>query len=273
MRIGRGGSRGLLAMVATAAVSAAWGQALGYPGGPLIQVTDVAPMCAGCHSSMQREQLRELPAEFAARQMVETKHYEAIKTGAGPYKDLSPQDRDTLLADIKLMDEIAAVNLTAPGSIGRGQTMTVTAKVRGGAGPVVGVVLLDNNLRYQSRPIAGDGWMILGAPRVIGPDGKEQTRWTDRREAGLRKNLNFVLVFDVKSDLAKRQFPEAQVTWTVRAPGEPGQYTLAVAFMYGTEKASPLGAVQTPTGIVPRGGGGAPSGHLRFSDVKTITVN
>ena len=63
-------------------------------------------------------------------------------------------------------------------------------------------------------------------------------------------------------------------TWTLRAPQEPGRYTIAAAFMYGTEKASPLGAVpQAAGGFMPRGGGAAPSGHMRFAAPVTITIN
>ena len=249
------------------------GAALGYANGPLIHVSDLAPACAGCHSSASAEQVRNLPPDFAARQLVDAKHYQAILTGAGAYKDLSQPDREKLVEDIKLVDANASVTLGAPGAAARGQTITVTVSVKGGAGPVVGVALLDSDLRFQARPISSDGWLVVGAPKVIGPDG-EQTKWVDSRAEGLRKNLSFVLVYGVKSDLAKKSFSEAKVTWTLRAPQEPGRYTLAAAFMYGTEKASPLGAVpQAAGGFMPRGGGGAPSGHLRFAAPVTVTVN
>jgi len=45
--------------------------AQGYNGGPLRNVTDLSPHCAGCHSSMQKEQLRTEPEAFAASQFVE----------------------------------------------------------------------------------------------------------------------------------------------------------------------------------------------------------
>ena len=63
------------------------------------------------------------------------------------------------------------------------------------------------------------------------------------------------------------------VTWTVQAPHAPGTYTLAVAFQYGTEKASSVGTVTTVAGaILPRGGPGGPSGHILFSKPITVTV-
>lgn len=248
--------------------------AQGYPNGPLIHVTDLTPACAGCHASMSADQVRNLPPDFAAKQVVDAKHYQAILSGAGPYKDLSPADREKLLEDIKLMDANTAVTLATPGTVARGQNITVTVTVKGGSGPVVGVFLVDNNLRYQSRPVASDGWMVVGAPKVIGPDGAEQTKWVDSRAEGLKKNLSFVLIYGVKSDLAAKSFPESRVTWTLRAPLDPGRYTLAAVFQYGTEKASAIGAVpQAGGGFLPRGGGGGASGHMKFSPVATITVN
>ena len=249
------------------------GAALGYANGALIHVSDLAPACAGCHSSASAEQVRNLPPDFAARQLVDAKHYQAILTGAGAYKDLAAADREKLVEDVKLLDANSMVSLSAPSMAARGQTITVTVSVKGGAGPVVGVALLDSDLRFQARPISSDGWLVVGAPKVIGPDG-EQTKWVDSRAEGLRKNLSYVLVFGVKSDLAAKIFPESKVTWTLRAPQDPGRYTIAAAFMYGTEKASAIGAVpQAAGGFMPRGGGAAPSGHMKFSPLETITVN
>lgn len=256
---------GCLSLVAVAS-------AQGYPGGPLVAVTDTGPFCASCHSSADREQLRGLPAAFIENQFFETKHYKAILEGRGPYKDMSPRDRERLLEDVKLTDANARVTLTAPGTVSRGQTVQVTVTTRGGAGPVVGVMLVDTNHRLQSRPVTADGWMIVGAPVVIGPDGQEQTKWVNSRIPELKKNLNFVLVFGIKSDLANKVFPETKVTYTLRAPSEPGRYTMAAAFIHGTEKASPLGVVQAAAGPMPRGGSNGPSSRIRFSVVRTITV-
>lgn len=246
----------------------------GFPNGPLPHVTDAAPNCAFCHSSVGTEQVRNVPPGFASGQQVENKHHKPILAGDGPYKDLSQADREKLVEDIKQVDANASVTLSAPSRATRGQNITVTVTVKGGSGPVAGVFLLDNNLRYQARPIASDGWFVVGAPKVIGPDGAEQTRWVDSRAEGGKKNLSFILIFGVKSDLATKTFPEAKVTWTLRAPQDPGRYTLAAAFQYGTEKASALGAVpQAAGGFQPRGGMLGASGHIKFSPVATITVN
>ena len=138
---------------------------------------------------------------------------------------------------------------------------------------VVGVWLMESDLRFQGRAIQSDGWLVVGAPKVWGSDGKEQTKWIDSRGQGLKKNLNAVLIFDQQADLAAKKFPEGKVTWTVQAPHTPGTYTVAAAFQYGTEKASSVGRVTTPAGvIVPRGGPAGPSGHIMFSKVATVTV-
>ena len=116
--------------------------AQGYPNGPLIHVSDLAPACAGCHSSMSADQVRNLPPDFAAKQVVGGKHYQAILSGAGAYKDLSQADREKLVEDLKLLDANSTVSLSAPSTAARGQVITVTVTVKGGAGPVVGVALL-----------------------------------------------------------------------------------------------------------------------------------
>jgi hypothetical protein len=243
-----------------------------YNGGPLRNVTDLMPTCAGCHSSMQKEQLRVEPETFVAAQLVENKHYKAIEEGRGDYEKLSPDDRRRLLADVRLMDENASVAVAAPATARPGQEVQITATVRGGHG-VVGVFLMESDLRFQGRPLTSDGWVIVGAPKIVGADGREQTRWLDSRGAGLKKNLSAALIFDQQTDLAAKKFPEGRVTWTVRAPQEPGTYTVAVGFAYGTEKASPIGRVTTPAGaVLPRGGGLGPSAHLLFSKVHQVTV-
>ena len=246
--------------------------AFGYANGPVRNVTDLSPTCASCHSSMQREPLKELPPQVADGHMVENRHYKAIEAGEGGYKDMSPQDRARLLQDVKAMDAAASVTLAAPTSARPGQEITATVTAKGGSGPVVGIFLLDTLSRYQSRTVASDGWMIVGAPKAWGPDGQEQTRWVDQRAEGLKKNLNFAVVYGVKSDLEKKAFPESKAMWILRAPQAPGTYTLVAAFHYGTEKASPVGSVERAGAMLPRGGGGGPSGHILFSQPITVTV-
>ena len=243
-----------------------------YNGGPLRNVTDLAPTCAGCHSSFNKEQLRGEPEAFVASQVKETKHYKAIEDGAGPYAQMSPADRQKLLADVKLMDELAGITLSAPTSLKPGQEAQVTVNVKGGQG-VVGVFLVDTDLRFQARPLQGDGWVIVGAPKVWGSDGKEQTKWVDSRAPSLQKNLNSAIIFDQKSEIALKKVAEGKVVWTVKAPHEPGTYSMTAAFHFGAEKWSPVGTVTTPTGqVMARGGPGGPSARILFAKPVSVTV-
>src|SRR3990170_3328359 len=158
--------------------------AIGYSGGPLRTVTDLTPSCAGCHSSFNREQLREVPDAVAASLIPDTRHYKAM----------SPADRQKLLADVKTMDRNASVTISVPQSLRPGQEAQITAQVKGGHG-IVGVLLVDTDLRFQARPLQSDGWLIVGAPKIWGTDGKDQTRWVDSRASGLKKNLNSAIIF------------------------------------------------------------------------------
>ncbi|MBI4638399.1 MAG: hypothetical protein HY727_18835 [Candidatus Rokubacteria bacterium] len=247
-------------------------QAHGYVGGPVRNVTDLAPTCAGCHSSFSRDQLRAEPEALAASQVKENKHYKAIEEGTGPYQNMSPADRQKLLADVRTMDENASITLSAPSSLRPGQEAQVTVTVKGGQG-VVGVFLVDTDLRFQARPIQGEGWVIVGPPKIWGGDGQEQTRWVDSRAPGLRKNLNSALIFDQKTDIAAKKLAEAKVVWTIKAPQEPGTYSVSAAFHFGAERASSVGTVTTPTGaVLPRGGPGGASARVMFAKPVSVTV-
>src|SRR2546428_2867815 len=120
----------------------------GYVGGPVRNVTDLAPTCAGCHASFTKDQVRNEPEAFANSQVKENKHYKALEDGAGPYQQMSPADRQKLLADVKLMDELAAITLNAPTTLKPGQEAQITVTVKGRPG-AVGVFLVDTDLRFQ----------------------------------------------------------------------------------------------------------------------------
>jgi len=265
--------KGLVQLLSVLAVSAGLTHTVqGYPGGPVRNITDLAPTCASCHSSFNREQLRNEPEAFAVSQIKENKHYKALEDGTGPYQTMAPADRQKLLADVKTMDENASITLNAPTSLKPGQETQITVIVKGGQG-VVGVFLVDTDLRFQARPIQGDGWVIVGAPKITGGDGQEQTKWVDGRAAGLKKNLNSAVIYDQKTDLASKKFAEGKVVWTVKAPSEPGTYSVTAAFHYGTERASSVGTTTTPTGVVlPRGGPAGPSSRVMFARPVTVTV-
>jgi hypothetical protein len=242
-----------------------------YPGGPLRDVTDAAPYCAGCHSSVGTDQLRNLPIQQAGSRTV-TGHTEAIKAGLGPYAKLLPMQRAKLIADVEKVDANAKVSIDVPATLKPGQEFSVTVSTRGGSGPVVGIMLLDVDLRDQAREIQGEGFYIAGPPRVIGPDGKPQDQWLERRYDHLARNLNFIVVFGVKADLAANQFSNTSVTYHLVAPHRRGKYTICAAFLYGTEKASPLGRVEEKGRTMPLGGFDASSGRILFTKVRTVEV-
>lgn len=243
------------------------GSAAGYSGAPQIQVTDMVPACAACHSMTKVEYTPERPADYSTGELPENKHYKALETGDKGYKMVPEDKRKALLEVVKWVDENSSVTLKAPTSAKPGQTIEVTVETKGGIGPAVGVFLLDQPLRFQARPIASDGWYIVGKPTVIGPDGKEQSWWLDKR-ANEKKNLGFVLV-QAKADVEKKIVPTTKVTWNLRAPVDPGTYTITAAFQYGTEDPDEYKSGKLEPAP---GGSSGPSGRTRFSDPVTVTV-
>ena len=243
-----------------------------YPGGPLRDVTDAAPYCAGCHSSIGVEQLRDLPAAQAQKRTAAAAHIDAIKAGSGPYAKLSAEQRTQLIADVEKVDANSNISIQVPAAVKPGEKFTATVKAQGGSGPVVGIMLLDIDLRDQARAVQGEGFLVDSAPKVIGPDGKPQDQWLSRRYDGLARNLNFIVVFGVKADLAADKFSTADVTYDLVAPSKPGKYTICAALLYGTEKASPIGRVEQGGRVMPLGGFDASSGRILFTKVQSIEV-
>ena len=242
-----------------------------YPGGPLEDVTDAAPYCAGCHSSTDANQLRDMPGP-RAQDMLAASHIAAIKAGENGYSKLTPEQRTQLATDVEKVDANAQVSIDVPTSVHPGANFAAKVSTQGGSGPVVGVMLLDQDLRNQSREIEGEGFEIIGAPNVVGPDGKQQEQWEARRYDDLPRNLNFLVVFGVNADLAKNEFSNTKVTYNLAAPSKPGKYTICAAFLYGTEKASPLGRVEMHGHPMPLGGFAGKSGRIKFTELKTIDV-
>jgi hypothetical protein len=178
-----------------------------------------------------------------------------------------PTKRKALLDVVKWVDDNSSVVLKAPTTATPGETIQVTVETTGGIGPVVGVALVDLPRRFQARPIASDGWYVVGHPTVIGPDGQEQRWWLDKR-ADEKKNLSFIVV-QAKADVANKVLPTAQITWHLRAPIAPASYTLTAAFLYGTEEVDEYKGGKLEPGP---GGASGPSGRTAFSDPVTVTV-
>ncbi len=245
-----------------------------FPGGTPRLVTNMTPQCAGCHSSVSAEQVRDMPADAAAGYLVDKQHFEKIKAGERSFGMLTPEDREKLIANVKTMEaNTHAEMLVSATKVKPLAPMTVTVRTHGGAGPVVGVMLTDNDVRFASSPIQVEGFSITAAPVVIGPDGKPQTQFLDGRFAGLGKNINFVNIAGVKGDVETNTYQDCSVKYALRAPLDPGTYTITAAFLFGTEKGSAVGRSELPGGrIMPVGGGGAGSGRILFTKPITVTV-
>lgn len=242
-----------------------------YPGGPLEDVTDAAPYCAGCHSSVDANQLRDMQGA-RVQEMLVASHIAAIKAGENGYSKLTPEQRIQLAADVEKVDANAQISLDVPTTLHPGASFAAKVSTQGGSGPVIGVMLLDQDLRNQAREIEAQGFEIVGAPNVIGPDGKQQEQWEARRYDDLARNLNFLVVFGVSADLATSQFSSTKVIYNLAAPSKPGKYTICAAFLYGTEKASPLGRVEVHGHTQPLGGFAGKSGRIKFTELKSIDV-
>lgn len=236
----------------------------------LPHVSDGAPYCAGCHASVDAAYHPELPPEASQAQVLATKHYKALEAGDGAYKPVEPDMRKQLLELAKSIDQNASVKLETSGTtVAPGGNLTVTVTTRSGIGPVNGVMLVDEPLRYQARPIQGTGWFIAAPPEVIGSDGKPQGNWLERRRNKQQTNLNFVLVYGVNSDPAKNSYATSRVSYLLKAPPVPGEYSITAAFLYGTADANEM---KTEKYVDPPGGGTAPSGRLQFSNVVRVKV-
>jgi hypothetical protein len=257
-----------LACAALASIASA------YPGGTPSYVTDVAPYCAGCHSSVSADQFEGVQPTRASAEVAANKHLAKIKTPASdsPYAKLTPTERDELIAAIQKIDGATTVKLTAPASVKAGQELEVSVEVSGGSAPVFGIALVDSNQRWQSSPATARGWLVLEKPKVIGPDGAAQTKFTDGRNPALPPGITYVNVYGVEADPAAGKYSTAKVTWKLRAPAQAGNTPLAAVLFYGTEVSSAHGAVETPYGKQPRGEFTGSSGRIKFSDVARIAV-
>lgn len=256
----------------SAAVALAPAVAGAYPGGTPDFQTDAAPFCAGCHSSRNVEALAGA-GDRAAKEIAENKHLAVVLSGQKGYASLTEPDRHALAEQIRVLDQASTVTLAAPASLQPGQTFDVRVDVTGGAGPVVGIALVDRDHRWFARPAASAGWRVIAPPKITGPDGQPQTEWLERRPAELDRNLSYVNITKIESNPATKSWAKASVTFTLRAPERPGVYPLAAVYLYGTEKASVLGYTTTPAGFKePRGGFTGGSGRVLFTPVQSIKV-
>jgi hypothetical protein len=241
-----------------------------YPGGTPSFQTDAAPYCAGCHSSANAEVLAGA-GERAEKELAERKHIAVILSGQKGYASLSESDRQTLVDQIRALDAASRVSVKAPASVQPGDTFQVQVSVTGGAGPVVGVALVDAAHRWYARPAPSAGWQVV-APPEISAGGQPASEWLEQRPASAGRNLAFVNV-PAESNAALGEWSSAEVVFTLRAPDRPGSYPLAAAFWYGTEKSTLLGYTTNAAGWKEvRGGLSGGSGRIKFTPVQQIQV-
>ena len=247
-------------------------QGIAYPGGTPDFQTDVSPFCAACHSSTQEGALQGA-GDRATKEMVERKHIAPILAGEKAYGKLSEEERATLVAHIRATDANSTIKMEFPPQVATGENFQVTVKLTGGAGPVVGVSLVDRAHRWFARPATAAGWEIVGAPTIIGPDGAPQSDWLARRPERFGRNLTFVNVTGVQSDAVAEKWSKSKVIFTLKAPDKAGDYPLIGVYYYGTEKASPLGYENHPIyGKLIRGTYTGKSGRIKFSAPNVISV-
>ena len=265
-------ARGLAAIATVFGVLLSSG-ADAYPGGTPDFQTDVAPFCAACHSSVDAQAL-EGAGPRAEKELAANKHLAPILQGQRPYDKLAPADRTTLARQIQAIDANSTIEFVDyPPQVKSGENFNITLRVTGGAGPVVGVALVDRAHRWYARPASSAGWGVVGAPTIIGPDGKPQSDWLDRRPQRMGRDITFVNITGVAADATTGQWGESKVIYTLRAPARPGDYSIVGAYLYGTEKATALGSTEHPVyGKQPLGGYGGKSGRVKFTEPLVITV-
>jgi hypothetical protein len=262
--------RGFVLAGATAALAAHGAHA--FPGGTPDYQTDAAPFCAGCHSSRDSAALAGA-GERAEKEVAERKHIAVILSGQVGYGKLSESDRRTLAEQVRALDEASSVTLKAPAVVQAGEVFQVQVRVTGGAGPVVGVGLVDRPHRWYARPVASAGFLVSAPPEILGADGKPRTKWLERRPAEAGRNISFVNVPGIESDAAAGKWDSAEVVFSLRAPVRPGSYPLAASYWYGTEKSTVLGYTTNAMGWKePRGGIAGASGRVMFTPLQQIRV-
>lgn len=246
--------------------------AFAYPGGTGDFQTDVAPFCASCHSSRSAEPLAGA-GERAEKEVAESKHLALILAGEKGYAQLSEADRTLLVEQIRALDAASTITVEAPTQVAPGAIFQVKVSLTGGAGPAVGVALVDRAHRWYARPIASAGFTVAAPPQIVGQDGQPQAEWLDRRPADADHNLSFVNIRGIESNAATEAWATSQVTFTLRAPGRPGTYPLSAAYFYGTEKSTVLGYTTNAVGRpVVRGGFTGGSGRVLFAPLQQIKV-
>jgi len=208
----------------------------------------------------------------ARAELALNKHYSLIRTGQGPYASLSEPERASLIEMLTAVDRNSTIVLEHPAQVAPGERFQVIVKITGGAGPSVGVGLVDRPHRFFARPASAVGWQVEGSPSVIGPKGP-QSAWIERRPEREGRGITFVNVEGIESNADTDKWSRAKVIFTLKAPVVAGDYPLVGAFFYGTETGTSLSTRTHPSlGQQPLGGMAGKSGRIKFSASGLITV-
>lgn len=199
-------------------------------------------------------------------------HFSAIRAGTGQYAELSAEDRGKLVELLTLIDQNSTIQLEVPAQVAPGEKFQVTVKVTGGAGPSVGVGLVDRAHRFYARPAPSVGWEVVGAPTIIGPKGP-QSDWIGRRPEREGRGITFVNVEGVSSSAEANRWSRAKIIYTLRAPLTVGDFPLVGAYFYGTETGATVSTrIHPQFGEQPLGGALGKSGRIKFSKETMISV-
>ena len=101
-----------------------------------------------------------------------------------------------------------------------------------------------------------------------------QEGWLGKRPESAGRAVSFVNITGIESDSAAQSWATpARSSSRFGLRRKPGDYPLAAAYLYGTEKSTVLGYTTNAVGWKePRGGVGGGSGRVLFSDVLKIQV-
>jgi hypothetical protein len=247
------------------------GPASAYPGGTPDFQTDVGPYCAACHASTADTDLLGL-GDRAQAELALNKHLSLVRNGVGPYAEILEFDRAKLIELLAAVDRNSTIVLEHPAQVEPGESFQVIVKVTGGAGPSVGVGLVDRAHRFFARPASAVGWQVEGPPTIIGPKGPQST-WLERRPEREGRAITFVNVEGIESNAELDKWSRAKIIFTLKAPTTGGVYPLVGAYFYGTETGNSLSTrIHPQFGPQPLGGTAGKSGRIKFSEVSLISV-
>ena len=241
-----------------------------YPGGTPNFQTDVAPYCAGCHSSRSAAALAGA-GERAAKEVAERKHLAVVLSGQKGYASLSETDRHALAEQIRALDEASTVTLAAPAQpaarpeLRRARRRDRRRRARGGRRRSSTAITAGTR-----GPAASAGWHVIAPPKITGPDGQPQTEWLARRPEGFDRNLSFVNIAKIAVGFGDEELGQGRASCSRCArPNVPACIPSRPSICTAPRSRRVLGYTTNPVGYKePRGGFTGGSGRVLFTPVQ-----